>query len=161
MHHLQPHVDWVCSVSYDWIHFHTSLLILIHWKKVKFPGLKNAGNVKEIFEWNLLDKNCCNLVLRKCHLPDTFPWINENFPFHVYIFKIEYTRHFLAVSISFTLSWWKTDNIYCSFPLSTRNFTWSWTHDIYCTFPLGIRKCIHLYFQDQGHVIYTTHFNTT
>ena len=83
----------------------------------------------------------------------------------MYIFKIKYTRHFLAVPeisyISFTLLWWKTDDIYCSFPLSTRSFIWSWTHDIYCTFPLGTRKCIHIHFQDQGHMICTTHFNTT
>ena len=44
-----------------------------HWKKVKFPGLIIYRKCQGNLEWNFLDKNCCNLLLRKCHLAGTFP----------------------------------------------------------------------------------------
>ena len=45
----------------------------IHCNKVKFPGLINYRKCQGNLDTNFLDKNCCNLVLMKCHLTGTFP----------------------------------------------------------------------------------------
>ena len=106
-------------------------------KKVKFPGLINHRKCQGNLEWNFLDKSCCNLVLRKCHLAGHFLnlWkfhISCTFPGQG---NMTFPAHF---------HWCRKFHISCTIPSKD---TWNF---LYISCSVRNFMCP-AHFQDQGH----------